>query len=218
MIDFFRTIRLKLAFSNSNDIKDFSLLSKHAKIAQCVFDEEVMVAPFASIQNSKIGTLTSIGRNTTITHSEIGKYCAISWNCSINAIQHPTNRISVSAFPYVPYVGNFVKERDQHYEKVYVKNDVWIGANSVIMPGVTVGNGAIIGANAVVTKDVPDYAIVVGIPAKIIKYRFDDTIISSLLEFNWWDLDKTIIKNNIHLFKENLNHDCLEKLKAICNY
>jgi len=114
-------------------------------------------------------------------------------------------------------VGNFVTEREQHYQKVIIENDVWIGANSVIMPGVKVGNGAIIGANAVVTKDVPDYAIVGGVPAKIIKYRFDEKTISSLLELKWWDLDKAIIKENIELFQEKLDDQYLEKLRAFCS-
>jgi len=217
MLSFLRKIKLAIKFSSTNDIKNYSLLSKKSDIRHSVLSSEVMVAPYASINHTKIDALSSIGRNTKITHSSIGKYCAISWNCSINAIQHPTDRISVSAFPYVPYVGNFVTEREQHYQKVIIENDVWIGANSVIMPGVKVGNGAIIGANAVVTKDVPDYAIVGGVPAKIIKYRFDEKTISSLLELKWWNLDKAIIKENIELFQGKLDDQYLEKLRAICS-
>ena len=217
MISFLRKIRLTLKFSATNTITDYARLSKKSEVRHSKLKAEVMVAPYASILNSEIDTLTSVGRNTKITHSSIGKYCAISWNCSINAIQHPTDRISISAFPYVPYVGNFVTEREQHYQKVIIENDVWIGANSVIMPGVKIGNGAIIGANAVVTKDVPDYAIVGGVPAKIIKYRFDEKTISSLLELKWWNLDKASIKENIELFQGKFDNQYLEKLRVICS-
>lgn len=70
--------------------------------------------------------------------------------------------------------------------KTVIGHDVWIGRKAIIMPGVKVGNGAIVGAGAVVTKDVPDYAIVAGVPAKIIKYRFPDLIIQELLSVKWW--------------------------------
>ena len=194
MISFLRKIRLKIKFSSTNDIRDYALLSKKSEIKHSQLNSEVMVAAYASIHNSSIDSLTSIGRNTKITHSSIGKFCAISWNCSINAIHHPTDRISISAFPYV-----------------------WIGANSVIMPGVKIGNGAIIGANAVVTKDVPDYAIVGGVPAKVIKYRFNENVISSLLELKWWNLDKAEIKENIKLFQNKLDEHHLQKLREICS-
>lgn len=157
-----------------------------------------------------------MGRYSKIVHTKIGKYCAISWDTTINAISHPYNHLTISAFPYVPRVGNFVKKRKQTYKEVIIKNDVWIGANSVIMPGVTIGNGAIIGAGAVVTKDVPDYAIVVGVPAKIVKYRFEEDIIKRLLELKWWDLDPKVIKKNVDLWGGEFNCDSLKKLEEIC--
>ena len=72
---------------------------------------------------------------------------------------------------------------------IIIKNDVWFGYNSLVRNGVTIGNGAIIGANSFVVKDVPDYAIVAGNPAKIVKMRFDEKNIASLLEIAWWDWD-----------------------------
>ena len=101
-------------------------------------------------------------------------------------------------------------------QKVIIKNDVWIGANSVIMPNITIGNGAIIGAGAVVTKDVPDYAIVAGVPAKIIKYRFSQDIIDRLLILQWWNMDPKVIKKHIDLWGGEFNCDSLKKLEEIC--
>jgi acetyltransferase-like isoleucine patch superfamily enzyme len=140
----------------------------------------------------------------------------VSWDTTVNAISHPYNHLSISAFPYVPYVGNFVKRRKQQYQKVIIKNDVWIGANSVIMPGVTIGNGAIVGAGAVVTKNVPDYAIVAGIPATIIKYRFSEETVKKLLDLKWWDLDPAIIKQNIEIWQGELDGDAIQHLEVIC--
>lgn len=200
----------------NNVIKNHSTLSLSCTLNKCVFEEEVRVSHSAEINNTKIGYLSSIGRYSKIVHSEIGKYCAVSWNTTINAVGHPSDHLTVSAFPYVPYVGNFVQERTQHYQKVIIKNDVWIGANSVIMPGVTIGNGVIIGAGAIVTKDVPDYAIVAGVPAEIIKYRFSEDIIKKLLELKWWDLDPKDIKKHVELWGVKFTSHSLTQLEEIC--
>ena len=87
------------------------------------------------------------------------------------------------------------------YENIIVGNDVWIGARAIIMDGVKINNGAIVAANSVVTKDVPAYAIVGGVPAKILKYRFNEKKIETLLNTEWWDDDLQTIKSKIN----NLN-------------
>lgn len=187
-----------------------------AEILDSHLDEEVRIAANASVRFSKVGYLTAIGRSSKVTHSQIGKFCAISWDSTINAIGHPHENLTVSAFPYVPYVGGFVTERVQHHKNVIIKNDVWIGANSVVMPGLIIGNGAIVGANAVVTKNVPDYAIVAGVPAKILRYRFSEEMVKRLLAISWWDWDKQIIKANIHLFQAELDEEKLKELERAC--
>lgn len=199
-----------------NIIISYNNLAVNCKLNNCILDKEVMVSSYAHISNTRIGYLSSIGRYSKIVHTSIGKYCAVSWDTTINAISHPHNHLTMSAFPYVPYVGNFVKERKQTYQKVIIKNDVWIGANSVIMPGISIGNGAIIGAGAVVTKDVPDYAIVVGVPAKVIKYRFSPEIIEQLLLLKWWDLNPELIKKNISVWQGKFNQSSLVKLENLC--
>lgn len=89
---------------------------------------------------------------------------------------------------------------------IIVENDVWIGAKSTIMSGVKIQNGSIIGANSVVTKDIPPYAIVVGNPAKIVKYRFSEKIIESLLEIAWWNWTEDRIKTEaMTLWSTNIN-------------
>ena len=95
-------------------------------------------------------------------------------------------------------------------------NDVWIGQNATILPGVHIGDGAVIGANAVVAKDVPPYAVVVGNPAVIKKYRFDQETINLLLELKWWDKDIEVIKKLIPLLTgdlENSKKELKELLK-----
>ena len=202
-------------YSKKNDITKNCVIGKKASLRRCKLKDHSRVAAYAALVQTEVGEYSSIGRYTKITHTTIGKFCAISWDTTINAIGHPYDNLSISAFPYVPSVGNFVKERKTFHKQVIIKNDVWIGANCVIMPGLTIGNGAIVGSGSVVTKDVPDYAIVVGVPAKVIKYRFSDEIIKELQELQWWNLDYSIIKQNIHLWQNKLDDETVNKLKEL---
>lgn len=202
-------------YRKTNTLGESVTIAPGAVLGGAIFKDHSRVALGASVQDSVIGEYTAIGRYTKVTKSEIGKFCAISWDCTINAISHSYENLTVSAFPYVPYVGGFVEQRNQTYRRVVIGNDVWIGANSVIMPGVTIGDGAVVGAGAVVTKDVPAYAIVVGVPAKIVKYRFSEDVVRTLLELKWWNLDRGVIKKNIHLFQGALDEQKLMELASV---
>lgn len=190
--------------------------ARNVELLNSVFLEGARVAGRASVRSSSVGKYSSIGRNSKVTHSDIGSFCAISWDTTINAVSHPVDGLTISAFPYVPRVGNFVKEPEQRIARVKIGNDVWVGTHVVIMPGIRIGNGAIIGAGSIVTKDVPDYAIVAGVPAKIIKYRFNKNFIDKLLKLNWWDLEDDMIKENIGIFQGKLTEEKLTFLEKLC--
>ena len=211
-----RAILRRRHLSNGNVLGVGVALGKGVSLAGVTMKSHSSVARGASLEASRVGEYSSIGRHTKITHTDIGRYCAVSWDCTINAISHPYRNLTISAFPYVPHVGNFVSERKQAYRRVVIGNDVWIGANSVIMPGIAIGNGAIVGAGAVVTRDVPDYAIVAGVPAKVIGSRFSEDVVEKLLHLKWWDLDPAIIKAHIELFQGELDAAKLEELEALC--
>lgn len=104
---------------------------------------------------------------------------------------------------------------DSTPEKVVINNDVWIGMKSTIMGGVTVGNGAIIAAHSVVTKDVPPYAVVGGVPAKIIKYRFTEDIIEGLQKSEWWNQPDDVLRENITVFQQELNTGNINSILTI---
>lgn len=155
--------------------------------ANTLFDENCTIADYSYIMGGLLKT----------TH--VGKYCSIALNVTIGADRHPTDWLSTHPFQYNG-TDNF-----EHVKITTIGNDVWIGTNAVILTGVYVGDGAIIGASAVVTKDVPPYAIVAGVPAKIIRYRFNQDIINKLLELKWWDLDHHL------LYKDNIDFSNIEK-------
>lgn len=218
LVNFIKKLLVKRKLeANNNKYQNYKTISDKATVKNSVLKEDVRIANSASVRKSVIGDFSSIGRNTKVTHARIGKFCAISWDATINAINHPVSHLTISAFPYVPRVGSFVKKRTQDYEYVDIGNDVWVGAHSIIMPGVKIGDGAVIAAGAIVTKDVPAYAIVTGIPARILKYRFEKKVREELLNIQWWNIDKKIIKENIHLFQKQVTLETIDELKNILN-
>lgn len=144
----------------------------------------------------------------------IGKFCSIA--CGVKFIFNSANHTlsSLSTYPFPLFYEEWeLKRKDvadswDNKGDIIIGNDVWIGYEAIILSGVTIGDGAIIGARAVVTKDVPPYTIVGGIPAKPIKKRFSDETISLLLKIKWWDWPKERILKNISAIKSGL----IEKL------
>lgn len=132
----------------------------------------------------------------------IGRYCSIAAEIGFGHAEHPTRWLTTSSVLYESnddwMWGKFARSRGRIHEHppcayedtlppIVIGNDVWIGYRSYIKAGITIGNGAIIGAHAVVTRDVPPYAVVVGNPGRIIRYRFDEDIIKRLAALQWWN-------------------------------
>lgn len=138
----------------------------------------------------------------------IGKFCAIAKDVKfiMNGANHKTS--GFSTYPFFIFANGWEKAAPKEGDLPFkgdtiIANDVWIGYEATIMPGVKIGNGAIIASKSVVVEDVPDYAVVGGNPAKILKYRFDDTTIASLLDIAWWDWDVEKITKNVVLIGSN---------------
>lgn len=133
----------------------------------------------------------------------IGKFCSIA--CGAKFIFNSANHTltSLSTYPFPIFFEEWELDRKDvanawdNKGNIVIGNDVWIGYEAVILSGVTIGDGAIIGTRAVVTKDVPPYTIVGGVPAKKIRKRFSDNVISELLKLQWWNWSENKIKKNI---------------------
>lgn len=182
----------------------------------CKFAKNVRINRRNFLQNAEFGDYSYTGHNTTIKYATIGKFCSISWNVSIGGADHDYTKLSTHPLAVLPNFG-FVSGGvyTSYEEPLGIGNDVWIGSSVEILRGVTIGDGAVIGAGSVVTKDIPPYAIAVGNPAKVIRYRFGDAIIERLLKIKWWDLNENVIRGNIDLFTSDISEKTIEIIESL---
>lgn len=174
---------------------------------------------------SHIGRYTYTGIGTMIRSANVGSFCSISWNVSIGGGDHPHDKLTTSTLNRFFFLdsGGFDKKANKELEKTFsnqqscdVGNDVLISSNVVILRDIKIGNGAVIGAGAVVTKDVEPYAIVAGVPAKKVNMRCNDEIIEELEKIKWWNWPRKIIKENLDLiYSTKLDKRLVEQLNEI---
>lgn len=205
---------MELANNGARDYEN-KIRFKHAIIdkkcsinSESVISHNVHVLENCVINNSKINSYTYVGKNCIIQNATIGKFCSIANDVLIGLGKHPVDNFSTATLFYRKKNTLKISLIDadlnfSEYENITIGNDVWIGSRALIMDGVTIGNGAIIAANAIVTKDIPSYAIVGGIPAKVIKFRFGVEKIQRFISSNWWDLELEEIKMKISILNEN---------------
>ena len=158
------------------------------------------------ITNSTIGKYSYIAPNSNISETTIGKFCSIGPNLLCGWGIHTINGLSTAPMFYSTQKQNGFSlskiDKIQERKTILIGNDVFIGANVTILDGVSIGDGAVIGAGAVVSKNIPPYAVAVGVPIKIIKYRFNNEHISKLLKIKWWDFEDENLINVEKLFFE----------------
>lgn len=194
--------------------------------AQVQFSElrgEIKVGARSLLNKVLLDGDITIGSNTTINGPntefysldfpiKIGNFCSIARGTNIQEHNHDSKCITTYFIKYRVFNDNYGVDAISK-GAIEIGNDVWIGTGSTILTGVKIGDGAVIAANAVVTNDVPAYAIVGGTPAQILKYRFSTDIINKLLEIKWWDWDIDKIKKNKNLFYGDLTMVKLQNLE-----
>lgn len=159
----------------------------------------------AALTQVKLGSYSYVGANSRLLRVTVGKFCCIGPDVIAGLGRHPSSDfVSIHPVFYSPNakVGTTFADRSYFDETdhIMVGNDVWIGARAIIVDGVSICDGAIIAAGAVVTRDVPPYAIVGGVPAKIIRYRFAPHQIDALLASKWWDKEESWLRKNFEKF------------------
>jgi acetyltransferase-like isoleucine patch superfamily enzyme len=145
-----------------------------------------------------IGKYSGMNENTYLARAKMGAYCSIGARTAINPFNHPVDWLSIHEFQYHPNSYDWVDEyksldrlerTPDMFKTATIGNDVWMGHNVNVLSGIDIGDGAVIAAGAVVTKDVPPYAVMAGVPASVKRLRFSEKIIERLLRSRWWDLE-----------------------------
>lgn len=178
---------------------------RFSSIRNSVIDPTSTVESGCNIVSVKMDRYSFCGYDCEIINATIGAFCSIANDVRIGGAMHPIEWVSTSP---VFYKGrDSVRKKFSEFERPLDKrttigNDVWLGGGSFVKQGVTIGDGAIVGMGAVVTKDVPPYAIVGGNPAKLIRMRFDDATIQKILESEWWKLPNEIIQENVQYIRD----------------
>jgi len=168
------------------------------------------------IRSAAIGDMTYTGADVGIMWAEVGKFCCIARRVEIGGNEH--NYRAASMMPTYRLLNKLGGKLTVHQDEeiIRVGNDVWIGVGAVIArkSGLEIGDGAVIGSGAVVTKSVSPYAIVAGVPARVIGWRFEPQVIEKMLELKWWDRDREWILENWPLLSSNLTGETVDALLA----
>lgn len=185
LIIFFSKIRNFIKLKKINIVQACQIRSLGVFACAIGNSREIETMHSTSIDStSSIGSYTYIGCNTNITKSRIGRYCSVANNVSIGQGEHRLDRVTTSAKFYTnPWETLTAND-------CVIESDVWIGVDAVVLRGVKIGIGAVVAANAVVTKDVPDFAIVGGVPARLIRYRFSEEKQKIILASRWWEKER----------------------------
>jgi acetyltransferase-like isoleucine patch superfamily enzyme len=172
----------------------------------CRFGRNVKVLAGARLAQADLGDHSYIGGESSLKNCRVGKFCSIGEGVQIGLGVHPTSMISTYPGFYASRASGATRFASTvealESSPVVLGNDVWVGNSAIILDGVEIGHGSVVAAGAVVTKSVAAYSIVAGVPARIVRQRFDDRMVRFLLAFAWWDRDEAFLRENAPLFAE----------------
>ena len=198
-------------------IGDGAVISDRAVILFSEIGDKVEIGRDCSVIYSSLGFGSYLGKSSMMKFTRVGKFCNLSWQLSIGGSNHNYRAACMytdSWWKKTLGVGeSLVPVEEEEYTQI--GSDVWLGSKANIVRGVKIGDGAVIGANSLVLEDIPPYAIAVGTPAKVIKYRFDEQTVDRLLKIRWWDWDVETIRDAADSLRGDLNEEKLRALEEI---
>jgi acetyltransferase-like isoleucine patch superfamily enzyme len=197
-----RTARLKLRHAGRH-----LRVGRRAVARACTFGRYNTLYDDVALDTVVLGDLSYVSRGARVWNATIGRFCCIGPEALVGLGRHPTREFVSShpAFYSTRAQAQLTFVREQKFEEfrpVTIGHDVWIGARAIVLDGATIGDGAIVGAGAVVTGDVPPYAVVSGVPAKVVRYRFDEATIAAIQASRWWDLGLDVLRANADAFAD----------------
>jgi acetyltransferase-like isoleucine patch superfamily enzyme len=196
-----RTARLKVQYSGRGLCIGYMAVAKRTQ-----FGRMNTLSDFARLDRVTMGDMSYVSRGTRITNAVIGKFTCIGPESLVGLGRHPTEGYVSSHPAFYSLLGQtqltFVSEQKfEEFLPIAIGSDVWIGARTIVLDGAEIGDGAIVAAGSVVSGTIPPYAIVGGVPARVIRYRFDEDVVTQLLESRWWDLSFEILRENSKAFE-----------------
>lgn len=177
---------------SKKNLGEVASVHRTASVRASTFGRYCEVGARTKVAESSFGDYSYVVNDSDIIYTTVGKFCSIAAHTRINPGNHPLERVALSHFTYRSSAYGLGQDDAAFFDwrrsfRCVMGNDVWIGHGAVVLPGISIGTGAAIGAGTIVTKDVPAFAIVVGNPGRILRYRFAPEIIASLLRIAWWD-------------------------------
>jgi acetyltransferase-like isoleucine patch superfamily enzyme len=175
-------------------------ISPLAVVRNATLHDYARIKDYAELIDSELGAYSYVSQNSIVNKTIIGKFCSIGHGTYVGLWEHNMS-VSTHSFYLYETSGDFVKgykSFDKCAISTSIGNDVWLGANCVILKGCIIGDGAIVGAGSVVTRDVPPYGIAVGNPAKVVKYRFPPEEVAFLLKLQWWNASREILQEMVN--------------------
>lgn len=167
-------------------------IHRTASVRDTAFGRFCEVGARTKVAESRFGDFSYVVNDSDIIYTDVGRFCSIAAHTRINPGNHPVERVAMNHFTYRSSAYGLGADDPAFFDwrrqfRCRLGHDVWIGHGAVVLPGVSLGNGAVAGAGAIVTKDVPPFAIVVGNPARLLRYRFVPEIVAALESIAWWD-------------------------------
>ena len=178
--------------SSGKGLGDKPSIHRTASVRATTFGRWCEVGARTKVAESSFGDYSYVVNDSDIIYASIGKFCSIAAHTRLNPGNHPLDRVMLSHVGYRSSAYGLGPDDPDFFDwrrasPVTLGHDVWIGHGAVVLPGVTVGSGAAIDAGAIVTKDVPPFAVVVANPGRVLRYRFPETVIADLQRIAWWD-------------------------------
>jgi phosphonate metabolism protein (transferase hexapeptide repeat family) len=184
------------------------IVSDAASVQDCTLGRYTEVAAGAKLEETVLGDYSYVMERSDIIYAQIGKFVNIASDVRINPGNHPVEWVSQHHFLYRMTRYDLAGHDDESFfawrrlQKVVVGHDVWIGHRTIVLPGITIGNGAVVGAGTVVTRDVPPYTVVAGVPGRRIRSRFPEAVWRRLEQTAWWDWEHQVLAERLDDFRD----------------
>lgn len=178
-------------------------------------EPNALVMEHALLRHSRVGRYSIVGPYSSLFKVHVGPYCGIAERVTVGALPHWPQLPTTHVFPTNAEFGLCGPRPWPEAPTTTMGADAWIGASAVVRAGVRIGHGAVVAAGAVVTRDVADYEIVAGVPARRIRLRFPEEMAERMVALAWWEWPPSVIRKNIALFQGELTLDTLEALEGL---